>query len=355
MGLKTPLFEEHKALGATFTEYAGYTLPVQYADVAEEHMAVRGSAGLFDVSHMGELILRGAGALANLNYICTNDFTDMTDGSARYSLICNDHGGTVDDIIVYRFSNTRYFIVCNAANRQKVFEHLASHLQGSVFIKDDSEKYAQLALQGPKSRDILLKLTDKENIPQKYYSFIEDAAIAGISCLISRTGYTGEHGYEILCTPDSAVKLWRGLLDAGSLPCGLGARDTLRLEAGMPLYGHEIDENITPFEAGLGFAVSMSKTDFIGKEALKSPRRIRAGLKVTGKGIIREGCPVLKNETETGIATSGTWLPYLKGAYAMALVNISDSAIGTSVEADVRGRRVPAEIVPLPFYKREEK
>lgn len=359
MEKKTPLYDWHVAHGGKMVPFAGYLLPVQYSGVIEEHMAVRERAGIFDVSHMGEVILSGPDALGNLNYLFTNDFTNMVDGMVRYSPMCNENGGIVDDMIIYRISGQRYMIVPNAANRQKVTDFMQIHLTGDVQMEDVSHKLAQIALQGPKSKEILLKLTEEKSLPVKYYTFIEKAEVSGIPCLLSKTGYTGEDGYELYCAPEDAVELWNALVEAGEplglLPCGLGSRDTLRLEASMPLYGHEMTDEISPLEAGLNFAVKMQKEHFIGKSAMEakgSPKIIRVGLKITGRGIAREGSPVYENGRQIGETTSGTHCPYLGGAYAMVFVEIGSSAVGNKVEIDVRGRRIEAEIVSLPFYKR---
>lgn len=358
MEKRTPLYGWHEAHGGKMVSFADYLLPVQYSDITPEHLAVRERAGLFDVSHMGEIIISGPDALANLNSIFTNDFTNMTDGRVRYSPICNENGGIVDDMIVYRFSEDRYMAVPNAANRQKVVDFMAGHLSGDVKLEDVSDSFAQIALQGPKSRDILSRLADEDGIPAKYYTFIDNVQVSGVTCLVSRTGYTGELGYELYCRPDDAVRLWEALMEAGQadglVPCGLGARDTLRLEAAMPLYGHEMNDEISPLETGLDFAVKMSKEDFIGKGAIVSrgmPGVARVGLKVTGRGIVRERCPVYLDGERIGETTSGTFLPYLNGAYAMALVDVRGAAEGTVVEAEVRGRKIAAEVVGLPFYK----
>ena len=357
MERKTPLYEKHVALGGKMVPFAGYLLPVQYpAGVITEHLAVREKAGLFDVSHMGELVFTGADALANLNRLLTNDFTGMADGRVRYSVMCYDDGGAVDDLIVYKFPGDRYFVVVNASNREKDRKWMKSRLEGDVKLEDISDSVAQLALQGPSAEEILRRLTG--DIPEKYYTFVQ-GRVCGEDCIISRTGYTGESGFEIYIANCAAEKLWDELLSAGKdyglIPCGLGARDTLRLEAGMPLYGHELSESIDPLESGLGFGVKMAKEDFIGKSGLEKRMplsRKRVGLRVTGRGIVREGCALYCGGEKVGDSTSGTYCPYLGYPAAMAMVDIPHSADGTALEADVRGRRVECEVVPLPFYKR---
>ena len=360
MELKTPLYDIHVEEGGKIVPFAGYLLPVQYkTGVIKEHMAVRQACGLFDVSHMGEILFSGPTALASLNHILTNDFTDMPLGRVRYSVMCNQRGGCVDDLVVYKFGEERYLVVVNAANRHKDFAHMKANLLPGTQAEDISDSVAQLALQGPKAPAILGKLLPQESIPQKYYTAVRDSVIAGMPCMISRTGYTGELGYEIYTAAENGPALWNVLREAGEefglIPCGLGARDTLRLEAGMPLYGHEMDEDTSPLEAGLDFGVKLNKAEFIGKEALVAagaPQRVRVGLAVTGRGIIREHQGVYIGDRQIGVTTSGTHCPYLGKAVAMAMVGVEDSAIGTAVEVDVRGRRVAAEIIPLPFYKR---
>ncbi|PKM74507.1 MAG: glycine cleavage system protein T [Firmicutes bacterium HGW-Firmicutes-16] len=359
MEKKTPLYDCHVEAGASMVPFAGYLMPVQYTDIIEEHMAVRTKAGLFDVSHMGEVMISGRDALKNINFLFTNDFTSMTDGRVRYSPMCNPDGGVIDDLLIYRISEGRYIVVVNASNRDKDVDWMKSHIFGQVTLEDISDSVAQIALQGPKSKEILAKLTDINGLPEKYYTFAETCDVAELKCLVSQTGYTGEFGYELYCHADSAASLWKALIDAGKdeglIPCGLGARDTLRLEAAMPLYGHEMDDTVSPLETGLDFGVKLLKDDFIGKSALIArgePKITRVGLKVTGRGIIREHCPVFIGEEKLGDTTSGTFLPYLNGAYAMALINKSHSEIGTLVSVEVRGRRIEAEIVPLPFYKK---
>jgi aminomethyltransferase len=363
MEKKTSLYDTHVKYGGKIVPFAGYLLPVQYqAGVIKEHMAVRTACGLFDVSHMGEITCVGTDALKNLNQIITNDYTTMYDGQARYGMMCYENGGVVDDLIVYKIKDDHYLIVVNAANREKDFAWMKEHEFGDAVFTDISDTVGQIALQGPKAKQILSKLTTEENIPAKYYSCVFYAKVAGISCIVSQTGYTGEDGYEIYTAAADAPDMWEALMEAGKdeglIPCGLGARDTLRLEAAMPLYGHEMDETITPFEAGLNFGVKMAKEDFIGKKALEeagAPTRKRVGLKVTGRGIIREHEDVYIGDVQIGHTTSGTHAPYLGYPIAMALIDADKTEVGTAVEVNVRGRRVAAEIVPLPFYKKASK
>ncbi len=359
MERKTPLYESHAAAGGRIVPFAGYLLPVQYgAGVIAEHMAVRQKAGLFDVSHMGEVLFQGPDALQNLNRILTNDFTNLQVGKVRYTAMCREDGGVIDDLVVYRLGETRYLAVVNAANREKDAAHMRAQCTGDCECADISDSVAQIALQGPASPAILRKLMRPEDIPEKYYSAVPDVKAAGIRALVSRTGYTGELGYELYCAPEDAPALWPALLEAGAeyglIPCGLGARDTLRLEAAMPLYGHEMDETVSPLETGLGFAVKLQKADFIGRAALaeKEPTRTRIGLAVTGRGIVREQCPLFKDGVQIGTTTSGTHAPFLGKAIAMALVEAGSCAVGDAVEAEVRGRRIAMEVVPLPFYTR---
>jgi len=361
MELKTPLYDCHLASGGTIVPFAGYMLPVQYSTgIITEHTAVRTAAGLFDVSHMGEVVFSGKDALKNLNYILTNDFTSMVDGQVRYSVMCNEQGGCVDDLIVYRLDEETYWVVVNAANRHKDYEWMKAHAFGDVTVEDISDSVAQLALQGPLAKEIMLKLVSDSELPDKYYYFRKDVLIDGMKCIVSQTGYTGEAGYEIYLSNEDAPKMWNLLLEAGKdkglIPCGLGARDTLRLEAAMPLYGHEMDDNISPLEAGLNFGVKMQKEDFVGKKALEErgePKIKRVGLKITGRGIAREHQDVYIGDKRIGQTTSGTHAPFLKYPIAMAYINADEA--GQQVEIDVRGRRVAAEIVALPFYKRARK
>jgi aminomethyltransferase len=355
---KTPLYAWHESHGGRIVPFAGYLLPVQYeTGVISEHMAVREKAGLFDVSHMGEFVISGEAALENIQRIFTNDFANMTTGRVRYTLLCNEAGGIIDDLVICKMDEGRYMLVVNAANRDKDAAWIQSRLEGAVSFEDVSDTLAQIALQGPAAPAILSGLSN--TIPEKYYTLIEKGNAAGVDCIISRTGYTGEAGYELYCKAEDAEGLWEKLLEAGKssglIPCGLGARDTLRLEAAMPLYGHEMNETVTPFEAGLAFAVKMNKSDFIGKAALagkETPGRVRAGVRITGRGIAREDSAIFYQGRSAGRTTSGTFCPYLKQALAMALVDPAIATAGTPVEVEVRGKMLEAEICPLPFYKK---
>ncbi|NLC32544.1 MAG: glycine cleavage system aminomethyltransferase GcvT [Clostridiales bacterium] len=360
MEQKTPLYDLHLRLSGKMVPFAGYLLPVQYATgVIAEHNAVRTACGLFDVSHMGEILFSGKDALNALQELLCNDMSAMDIGRVRYSPICNEQGGVVDDLVCCRMDENRYLLVVNAANKDKDFAWFKNYARGDVKIEDISDQYAQLALQGPKATDVLSKLIDVQKLPVKYYTFIDGLKIAGVDCLVSRTGYTGELGYELYCQPQKALQLAEALLQAGKefglIPCGLGARDTLRLEAGMPLYGHEMSDAITPYEAGLGLFVKMEKPYFIGKEALLTknpPARIRIGLELIDRGIAREHNDIYKDELLIGETTSGTMAPYLSKAIAMAMVQKKYAVLGDVVDIDVRGKKLKAKIVELPFYKR---
>lgn len=360
MELKTPLYDAHVRLGGRIVPFAGYLLPVQYEGVIAEHMAVREKAGLFDVSHMGEITFKGKGALASLNHLLTNDYTNMPVGKVRYGVMCYEDGGTVDDLLVYKFGDEDYYVVVNASNRHKDFEHMKKNILPDTEIEDISDSVAQVALQGPEARNIMLKLMKEEDIPEKYYTAKRDVDIAGMNCLISYTGYTGEAGYEIYTANENAEKLWDTLLVAGKefglIPCGLGARDTLRLEASMPLYGHEMDETISPLETGLNFGVKMNKEEFIGKKGLEErgePKICRVGLQIVDKGVLREHQDVYVGDEKIGHTSSGTFSPLLKTSIAMALIDKKYSALDTIVEVDVRGRRLKAKVVEMPFYSRK--
>ena len=361
MEKKTSLYDCHVAAGGKMVPFAGYLLPVQYGTgIIAEHMAVREKCGMFDVSHMGELLITGKDAKDNLNRLLTNTYVKIEEGRARYSPMCNEKGGVVDDLIVYCYDQEKFIVVVNAANREKDVEWIRKNLFGDVHMEDISDGIAQIALQGPAYRDILAKL-GAEPVPTKYYTFTPNAKIGGIICDISCTGYTGSPGVELYLQAEDAPKLWDMLLEAGKefglIPCGLGARDTLRLEAAMPLYGHEMSDDISPLEANLGFAVKLDKEeDFIGKSALTAmgnPKRNRVGIRVTGKGIMRGEEKIFVRDKEVGFTTSGTMCPYVNYAVAMAIIDVEYSELGTEIEAEVRGRRLSGIIVKMPFEKDE--
>ncbi len=361
---KTPLYDEHIALGGKMVPYAGYIMPVQYqTGVIEEHLAVREKCGLFDVSHMGELILKGKDALKNIQNLLTNDLSNMEPGQVRYSPMCNEQGGIVDDLLVYYLGDDKYLLVVNAANKDKDVAFIKKHLLlGEVTFVDDSLNWGQIAIQGPLAQKILEKCVEKkEDLPQKYYRFHTGVMVAGHKCLVSRTGYTGEDGFEVYCSKEDTVDIWNSLLKAGEedgmIPCGLGARDTLRLEAGMPLYGQEMAEDISPLETGLGFFIKMNKDAFIGKEAIANTKekghRKRIGFEITSRGIAREGSKVFYEDKQVGFVTSGTLSPYSKKAIGMALVE-EKYEIDTPLTFEVRGRKMEGKVVTLPFYKRNK-
>ncbi len=352
---QTPLYQAHVALGGKLIDFGGWALPVQYSSVLEEHKAVRERAGLFDVSHMGEIFVTGRDAESYLDHLLTNSIASMLPLRCRYSPMCYPDGGTVDDVIVYKFSEERYLVVVNASNTQKDFEWMRQNAEWfDVALDNLSAAFAQIALQGPKANEILSPLCDG-SLPDKNYSFSE-LHVCGVPAIVSRTGYTGEDGLELYCPAKNGEALWGLLLEAGkpygALPCGLGARDTLRFEAGMPLYGHELGKDITPREAGLLFAIKLDKGEFIGREGLvEVPARVRIGLKLTDRGIARGGEDVLVNGKKVGVTTSGVPSPTLGASYAMALVD-AGAAAETAFFIVVRNRPLQAEQVSLPFYKR---
>lgn len=360
MSMKTPLYDTHVRAGGRIVDFAGWELPVQYSGILAEHRAVRTAAGLFDVSHMGEIAVTGPQALAALQHLVTNDLASMKIGDARYSPMCYENGGTVDDLLVYLRGENDYLVVVNASNKDKDFRWMLDNNPHGANIEDVSAAWAQLALQGPKAQDILSQLIDVSLLPVKNYTFTEHALL-GAPCILSRTGYTGEDGFELYCPPAIAPALWDALLQAGQpfglIPCGLGARDTLRLEAAMPLYGHELTADISPLEAVLGRFVKLDKADFVGLAALRTQKeqgltRKRVGLELLDRGIAREGTAVLNGEQVIGHVTSGTFAPYLERSIAMALVPPGAAAEGTELSVDVRGRRIAAKVIKLPFYKR---
>lgn len=359
---RTPLFESYG--GAKTIDFGGWELPVQFSSIKEEHEAVRTKAGLFDVSHMGEITVKGPDSLSFLQKLLTNDISKLQPNGAQYNLMCYENGGTVDDLLVYMIAENDYLLVVNASNIEKDFDWINSQKTGNVEIENISNQIAQLALQGPKSQDILQTLVKDIDLTEiKFFKFKKDVLVAGVSAFVSRTGYTGEDGFEIYCNADDAAHLWSQILEAGKpfglLPCGLGARDTLRFEANLPLYGQELTKDITPIEAGLGFAVKVQKEmDFNGKEVLKKqkeegPVRKLAGIEMIERGIPRHGYPVWNGHDEMiGEVTTGTQLPTSKRNVGVALVNFENLQLDEELFIEIRGKKVKAKVVPLPFYKR---
>ncbi len=358
----TPLVERHEALGARMVDFAGWRMPIQYAGILEEHRGVRERAGLFDLSHMGELFVEGPGAGDALAHAVTTDPRSLAVGRAQYSMICVPDGGILDDLIVYRLADDRFLVVANASNAVVVSDTLAERFEGRRAVLDDrSLATALVAIQGPASVGILAPLADVPVHEIGYYG-IAEGTVAGIPALIARTGYTGEDGFEVFVDADAGPEIWDALgaagRAAGLVPVGLGARDTLRLEAGMPLYGNELGLDSTPFEAGLGRVVKLAKAGgFVGRDALAKaaeagPRLRLVGLVVRGRGIARHGHAVRVGERASGTVTSGTMSPTLGIPIAMAYVAPGDAAPGTIVDVEIRGARAAAEVVPLPFYTR---
>jgi len=359
---ETPLHDRHAALGARLIDFAGWLMPVQYTGILEEHRAVRERAGLFDLSHMGELFVVGPEAGAALAGALVTNPPSLADGRAQYSMIVAADGGILDDLIVYRLASERYLVVANASNAQVVSDLLAERIRPFKAVLDDrSLATALVAIQGPLSVEILRPLTDVDLDALHYYA-IAEGTVAGVTALVARTGYTGEDGFEIFVDTAHAVDVWDALMaagrDRGLRPIGLGARDTLRLEAGMPLYGNELDAATNPYEAGLGRVVKLDKPDdFVGRAALErvardGVARKLVGLVLRGRGIARHGYPIHADDRTTGVVTSGTQSPTLGEAIAMGYVATADAEPGTMIDVEIRGQRVPAEVVALPFYKR---
>ena len=361
--MKTALDGRHRALGARMIPFAGWDMPVQYKGLVEEHLAVRRAAGLFDLSHMGEIFINGPEADAALDYALVTAPGKLAAGRAHYSMICDASGGILDDLIVYRLADTRYMVVPNASNAETVSAALLERLANFDAVLDDASMRTSLvAIQGPRAAEILQPFVDVELSTIKYYSGTETRA-CGVPAILARTGYTGEDGFELFVAWDDAVRVWDTLLEAGGsrglVPAGLGARDTLRLEAGMPLYGQELNRETTPFEAGLGRLVSFTKEgDFVGRTALEkakdSPRKALVGLKIAGPRVARIGYPVyLPAATDAcGMVTSGTSSPTLGFGIAMGYVPTDQNAVGGALEVAIRDQRAGAEVVPMPFYKR---
>jgi aminomethyltransferase len=359
---KTPLNARHRALGARMVEYSGWDMPVEYSGIVDEHLAVRSRAGLFDVSHMGEIEIAGRDALKAVQHITTNDASRLAIGQAHYSALPTPEGTFVDDVLTYKLADEHYMLVVNAANIMKDFNWITTQIAGigDAVAVNTSSRYALMAIQGPAARDVLQTLTGINLAEMKYYWFTT-GEIAGVRGTVSRTGYTGEDGFEVFVPPASAQAVWDAILNAGRaagvVPAGLGARDTLRLEAAMRLYGNDIDETTTVLEADLGWTVGWKKNEFIGAEVLRRqkqegvPKKI-VGFEVLDRAIARHGYDAYVSGEKAGVVTSGTQTPYLKKAIGMAYLPASSAGPGTEFEVDVRGRRVRAQVVPLPFYKR---
>jgi aminomethyltransferase len=361
---RTPLFEVYKDYGAKTIDFGGWDLPVQFSSIKEEHEAVRTKAGLFDVSHMGEIEVKGTDSLKYLQKMMTNDISKLKNSGAQYTAMCYENGGTVDDLLVYKIEDDHYLLVVNASNIEKDFNWLQDHAEGNVELKNLSEDMAQLAIQGPLAEKVLQKLAGTNLSDIGFFKFQQDVDLNGKKALVSRTGYTGEDGFEVYCDAQDAVALWIEILEAGKeegvLPCGLGARDTLRFEANLALYGQELSPEITPLEAGIGFAVKVNKeADFIGKEVLKNqkengvPRKL-AGIEMIDRGIPRHGYPVYKGEELIGEVTTGTQSPTLKKNIGLVLIKKEHAEPGTELEVEIRGKRLKAKIAATPFYKREK-
>jgi aminomethyltransferase len=359
---RTALFDSYAEHGGKTIDFGGWELPVQFSSIKLEHEAVRTKAGLFDVSHMGEVLVSGEGALPYLQKLVTNDVSKLKDGHAQYTAMCYEDGGTVDDLLIYKLGENNYLLVVNASNIDKDLDWMNSHATADVTIEDKSSEYALLALQGPAAQGILQKLTDEPLEDIKFFRFKENVNVDGHEVLVSRTGYTGEDGFEIYGSPEAIVALWPAILKAGesegAVPAGLGARDTLRFESGLPLYGQELSKDISPLETGLGFVVKLNKEEnFLGKEALASqkengvPRKL-VGLEMIDKGIPRTGYKVFIGDEEIGEVTTGTQSPTLKKNIGFALLKREHTEEGTEVEVEIRNKRLKAVIIATPFYKR---
>jgi len=355
----TSLNAIHRAAGATMVPFAGWDMPVSYAGTVSEVEAVRTGAGLFDVSHMGEVRVTGPGAFAFLQSITTNDLARIGPNQAQYSLLLNPNGGVIDDIIIYELADDDFMVVVNAGCKDKDWDWIRAHAagSGSFLLNDESDHTALLAVQGPKAIDIVNNLSDSSRVSSLVRFELREDVVGGIRCLVARTGYTGEDGCELFCAWDDAPALWEKLTAAGVIPAGLGARDVLRLEAAYPLYGHELLDDVSPLESGAGWAVKTKKRDFIGKSAVVDKKtagvnRKLVGLRMVERAIPREGYPVLSTSGDIiGQVTSGTYSPTVKAGIALARVDVAHSTIGAELIVDIRGRQQKATVVELPFYR----
>ncbi len=357
--LKTPLHPLYAKYGAKTIDFGGWDLPVQFSGIKEEHETVRTHAGVFDVSHMGEILVEGKESTEYLDKVLSNNVSKLKVGRAQYNIVCYETGGAVDDLVAYKFSDEKYLLVVNAANTEKDFNWLKEHVTEDVKVSNVSSEYGQLAVQGPEAEKILGTLTDTDLLAIPFFGFEEDVKVAGKKALVSRTGYTGEDGFEIYTKAEDTAEVFEALLQAGVKPIGLGARDTLRFEANFALYGQELSKDITPLEAGLNFAVKLKKdADFIGKEALIKqkeagiPRKV-VGIEMIDRGIPRTGYKVFVDGNEIGEVTSGTQSPTLGKNLGLALVKTDFANVGQVVEVEVRNKKLQAKVVETPFYKRE--
>lgn len=360
---KTPLYDSHVKLNGKMIDFGGWMLPVQYEGIIKEHNNVRSAAGLFDVSHMGEVTAKGPGAEKFIQNLITNDISGIEDFQIIYSPMCYPNGGTVDDLIVYKFGNEDFLIVVNAANTDKDYEWMLKNKNVGTELENVSDKYAQLAIQGPTSQQILQKLTPFDLAGIKFFRFAADVMVDGIPAIVSRSGYTGEDGFEIYLRAEYAPRLWESILaagkDEGIAPAGLGARDTLRFETALPLYGHELTNDISPLEAGLGRFVKLDKETFIGKEALMEQSqalpRLNIGFEMVEPGVARNGFEVKAAGKTIGFVTSGSYSPSLDKNLGMALVESAFTAEGSEIEIVIRNKEVKAKVVKKPFYSKKYK
>jgi len=365
---RTPLNGVHRELGGRMVDFGGWDMPVQYpAGVIEEHMRTRTAAGLFDVSHMGEIWVDGPDAISFVNRLTTNDVNQLVDGQAHYSALTRENGGVVDDLLVYKFADDKLLLVVNAGTSEKDWDWITSHKtdEDNLHLSNACGDFCQIAIQGPNAVGIVQKLTETDLSAIKYYHF-EEGWVDGVECIISRTGYTGEDGFEVYADPRYAIQLWNKILetgnygsDGGILPCGLAARNTLRLESAMSLYGHELGDDITPLEANLGWITKLQKGDFIGSDVLARQKesgltRKLAGFEMTEPGIARDGYDVYIGDEKVGTVTSGSPAPFLKKNIGLAFLPPDFANFGQEIRIDVRGKQLSAKIVPTPFYKRQK-
>ena len=361
---KTPLYDEHVKLGGNIVDYAGWLLPVQYTGLIPEHEAVRNAVGIFDVSHMGEITVRGKDALAFVDYLMTNDITKIVDNQIIYTFMCYPDGGVVDDLLVYRYDNDYLYLVVNASNCDRDYAWMLEHKGDfDVEIENISDSVGEVAIQGPLAQKTLQKLTDFDLDSLGYFYLQRNVLVDGVNCMISRTGYTGEDGFEVYADNEGIVKVWNSVLESGKdfgiLPAGLGCRDTLRFEASLPLYGHEMSEEISPLEAGLKYFVKLDKAgDFIGKEALNKQwseglKRKLAGFELIGRGIAREGMEIQKDGARIGHVTTGYMSPTLKKTIGNALLAAELTDIGTEIDVIIRNKPVKAKVISKKFLKKK--